>query len=122
MSGTAVVLTISARDRNTELLIEFLEAEGYGVTTVQDLPELDAIIESNLDQTRLAILDVQGYSRAVWDRCERLSGAEVPVLVLKPVATDEMRTAAHRHGARAVLSKPVSKRDLGETIKVLLSE
>ncbi|MFC6724773.1 response regulator [Halobium palmae] len=115
---TALVLTIASHERNLELMTQHLRSVGYDVETASTLERFDELL-SEREGVSAVVLDVDGFTPSVWERCERLDAMDVPVLVLArqlPVAT---RERARTSGAFSTLEKPVRKAELRGTVETL---
>ena len=107
------IVTVNRSRRNLELLGEVLHREGFPTRPATTLDELDELIDhAERDEIRLVLLDVSGFDRAVWDRCERLRALAIPFLVLSPRQSAAIRLQGLERGARAVLAKPLLIREL----------
>lgn len=115
----AIILAISKRKRNVELLAELLERLGYRVPVATDMEEFDDLLETRED-VALVVLDIDGFSKAVLDRCTQLKDRGVPALVLTSNDTPAVREKAMSKGARAILEKPVEKAKIKATIEGVL--
>ena len=113
----AVVLVLGRRRRNLELLSELL-ADEYRVETVRGMAEFDRLMERR-DDAALAILDVDGFTESVWQRCEQLYDRDVPMLVLAVSIPPAMREVAMSNGVHTLLEKPVEKADLRASVRGL---
>jgi DNA-binding response OmpR family regulator len=73
------------------------------------------------DSIRLALVDVDGFDVAVWDRCRRLHENKIDVLVLVGRrAVPFVQIHSLRCGARAVLPKPLSPKRLAQMVRGLM--
>ena len=70
----------------------------------------------------LALVDIAGFDRAIWERCEGLRHHKIPFLVLSPRQSAAIQQASLTHGARGVLIKPLVVRELLGLIRSLLEE
>jgi len=104
MKAISMILAVDRNHRNLELLSQFLGREGY--------------------QTRPAatLVDIAGFDRAIWERCEGLRHHKIPFLVLSPRQSAAVQQASLTHGARGVLIKPLVVRELLGLIHSLLEE
>ncbi|WP_251344623.1 hypothetical protein [Haloplanus halophilus] len=67
------------------------------------------------------MLDINEFTGAVWERCERLQDRSVPVMTLTGSPPETHRAAAFRHGAQTVMDKSVRKAELRASIRALLA-
>jgi DNA-binding response OmpR family regulator len=104
-------LTVDRNRRNLELLERFLGAAGYRTCAAATLVELDAVLIAP-DPIALVLVDLAGFDRGVWDRCEQLRVAGIPFVVLSPLQSAAIQQRSLAHGARGVLIKLVVVKEL----------
>ena len=121
MSDAPLILTVDHNSRNQELLAQVLQRHGYRVLQVLALADLDQVLESP-EGVSLALVDIGGFDRTVWDRCERLRAERIPFLVLSPRHSVAIQQASLSHGARGVAVKPLAIRDLLGLIEAMLEK
>jgi DNA-binding response OmpR family regulator len=119
MKATPVILAVDRNHRNLELLSQFLGREGYQTHTVATLKEFDQAFEA-ISDIGLALVDIAGFDRTIWERCEGLRRHEIPFLVLSPRHSAAIQRASLTHGAHGVLIKPVVVKELLGLIGSLL--
>lgn len=113
------ILAVDRNPRNLELLMQVLGSRGFPTVPVPDLVQLDALLAQSCP-IGLALVDVDGFGAAIWERCQRLHERHVEVLVLVPRrAFPFVQLQSTRCGARAVLSKPLSPRVLADVVESL---
>lgn len=118
MTLRGIVLSVGCNERNQGLLAELFEREGMHVDTVCSLEELDGNLD-RVEEIAAVVIDLTGYDRRIWDRCERLRAADVPfVLLSRPPSAVTGREAKDR-GARSILAKPVRQRQLVDLVRSL---
>jgi DNA-binding response OmpR family regulator len=121
MKATSMILAVDRNHRNLELLSQFLGREGYQTRPAATLEEFDqALAEAN--SIGLALVDIAGFDRTIWERCEGLRHHKIPFLVLSPRQSAAIQQASLTHGARGVLIKPLVVRELLGLIRSLLEE
>jgi DNA-binding response OmpR family regulator len=121
MKAIPMILAVDRNHRNLELLSQFLEREGYQTRPAATLEDFDqALAEAN--GIGLALVDIAGFDRAIWERCEELRHHKIPFLVLSPRQSAAIQQASLTHGARGVLIKPLVVRELLGLIRSLLEE
>ncbi len=119
MSTPPLLLTVGSNKRNLELLAQFLGRLGYRSHAVSSLEALDRAL-CELEEIKLALVDISGFDRGIWKRCERLQEKDIPVLVISPKQSAVIRQQSLTHGARGLLVKPLVMRDLAGLIRNLL--
>jgi DNA-binding response OmpR family regulator len=121
MKAISRILAVDRNHRNLELLSQFLGREGYQTRPAATLEEFDqALAEAN--SIGLALVDIAGFDRTIWERCEGLRHHKIPFLVLSPRQSAAIQQASLTHGARGVLIKPLVVRELLGLIRSLLEE
>ena len=121
MRATPVILVVDHNCRNLELLNQFLGRGGYQTRTAAGLEEFDLALMAP-DQIALALVDIAGFDRSIWERCEALRHHKIPFLVLSPRQSAAIQQASLTHGAHGVLVKPLTVKDLLGLICGLLQE
>ncbi len=116
-----LILTVDHNRRNLELLAQFLGQAGYGTLKVSSLPELDQAL-AQAPAIRLALIDIGGFDRSVWDRCQQLGEWGIPLLVISPRDSSSIREDGISHGAQSVLTKPLVAKELIRMIRSLIEE
>ncbi|ROQ93612.1 response regulator transcription factor [Desulfosoma caldarium] len=106
---------MGANPRNQELLSAFVQRMGYEAVRADDLDAVDDILDHRLN-IKIALVDVTGFDQGVWQRCARLHGQGIPLLVISPKQSAAIRKMSFSHGAQAVLVKPLGMRELADMI------
>lgn len=121
MPGEPCIFVLSKAPRNAELLVEFIEQQGYAGHGAVSLDELDQALDrgSGID---LALLDLSGLDSSLWDRCERLHRLGIPFLIISPRHSAAVARESAARGARATLTKPLVMREIATLIRALLEE
>ena len=121
MKADPVILAVDHNHRNLELLNHFLGREGYHTRTATTLEEFDLVL-AEANSIGLALVDITGFDRRIWERCEGLRHHSIPFLVLSPRQSNAIQQASITHGARGVLIKPLVVKELLGLIHSLLEE
>lgn len=116
---TALILAIASKKRNLELMSELLRQAGYEVRTAESVAEFDGLITST-NGVSLIVLDIDGFTQAIWERCEQIKKRNIPMLVLARRLTSKTRQKVMSKGAYSVLEKPVRKAELRESVQALV--
>lgn len=118
-SSATVIMAVDRNRRNLELLAQVLSRAGYQTVTAHSLEEFDQALEET-PHASLALVDIAGFDRGVWQRCQRLHEMGIPLLIISP------RTAAQSesigHGARGVLAKPLVVKELLGLIRGMVED
>ncbi len=118
MNAYPLLLTVDANKRNLELLAQFLGNEGYSTITAATLDEFDIALNSP-QEFKLALVDISGFDRGIWERCDRLHEKDIPVLVISPKQSAGIQQESLTRGARGVLVKPLAVRELVRVVRNL---
>src|SRR5262249_44626616 len=102
MGVTPLVLTVDRNKRNLELLAQFLAKEGYQTRSVSTLEDFEQALE-HVHTFGLALIDISGFDRSIWQYCEKLSDHGVPILIVSPQNLSRIRQESFSHGAQEVL-------------------
>lgn len=109
------LLIVGSNARNQELLSDFIGRLGYEAVRADTLEILDTILDSHLP-VRFALVDITGFDQKIWDRCARLHGLDIPLLLISSKQSIAVRKLAIAHGAQTVMEKPLIMRELADTI------
>jgi DNA-binding response OmpR family regulator len=121
MNGNPLLLTVNRNHRNLELLTQFLGKEGYQTLSASSLEEFDQVL-NEVNEIELALVDISGFDRRIWDYCERLRQEKIPFLVLSPKQSAAIQQESLVHGASSMLIKPLVVRELLGIIRSLLRD
>lgn len=121
MPPESYVVVLSSLPRNTELLVEFLQRQGYAAQGATNLNDLDRLLDDGADIS-LALLDISGLNSGLWSRCERLQTLGIPFLIISPRQSAVVERESLVHGARGTLTKPLVMRELTALVKALLKD
>lgn len=114
------VLVVDRNPRNRQLLVQLLVGNGFQTLCAPDLAQFDALI-GEAGSISLALVDVDGFDAAIWERCRRLHERKVEVLVLGGRHTiSVIQVNSARCGARAVLPKPLSPKLLAQVVREVM--
>ena len=119
MVSVPKILTVDHNQRNLELLAQFLGKEGYQTYPVATLEEFEAALDET-DNLSLALVDISGFDRHIWEYCERLSDKGVPLLILSPKHIAHVQEDGLSHGAQGVLFKPLAVKELTNMIHSIM--
>lgn len=109
------LLIVGCNARNQELLSDFIKRLGYHVVRGDDLTALDSTLDE-CQSVRFALVDITGFDQGVWQRCARLHGLDIPLLVISPKQSAAVRKMGFAHGASSILEKPLVMRELADII------
>ncbi|MGE5603713.1 MAG: response regulator [Nitrososphaerales archaeon] len=119
--GQSLILAVDHNRRNLELLAHFLRQSGYGVITASSADEFGRALDDQ-DSIALALVDLAGLDRGVWDLCERVRTEGISLLIISPRQSAEVERASLAHGAQGVLIKPLVVKELLALIGRLIEE
>lgn len=119
--GSHTLLLVSHLPRNLQLLVDFLEKEGYLTITVKSYEEFDQVLEQQkaIDGS---LIDIAGFDGQIWTRCENLRRARIPFLIFSPRQSTAIQQAGLSHGARGVMAKPLVVKELITVIQTILED
>ncbi|MHB9134665.1 MAG: response regulator [Armatimonadota bacterium] len=121
MADQENILAVDRNPRNLELMKAFLEKNGYHVETAATLEAMDRAMLGRR-AIHLALIDIAGFDRGIWERCERMRDARIPFLVIFPQQQAALQEESLEHGAHGTLTKPLAQRQLLGLISGLLGE
>lgn len=113
------ILAVDRNQRNLELLTQFLGQAGYPVFAARDASESGRVLDEHAE-IGLALINLAGFDRSIWDLCEQVRTKGMPLLVISPKQSVAIEMESFAHGARGVLTKPLVIRELLALIQRLL--
>lgn len=119
MADKPLILAVDHNRRNLELLSQFLGQEGYETIIAASLEEFDQAL-SEPQGVKLTLVDIAGFDRSVWERCERLRAADIPFIIISPRQSAAIQQASLTYGARGVLVKPLAVKELLGLVRSLI--
>lgn len=115
------VLLVEDNDMNRDMLMRFLQMEGFAVITAKN--GLEALEIAAIDRPELILMDISLPIMDGWEATRRLKSAEqtrsIPVLALTAHAMQEARQRSLAVGCDDFESKPVSFPQLLAKINLL---
>jgi DNA-binding response OmpR family regulator len=115
------VLIIGSNPRNLELLTQFLGKEGYETRPATTLEQFADILKSG-EQIGLALVDITGFDRSIWQHCEQCSELGIPLFVISATQLKVTQHEGLSHGAHGVLHKPLVVKELIHLVKIMSLE
>jgi DNA-binding response OmpR family regulator len=97
------ILVVDRNQRNLELLAQFLGQAGYQVLAARDLDESGQVLDAHAEIS-LALINLAGFDRSLWDLCEQVRTKGMPLLVISPKQSVAIEIESLAHGARGVLT------------------
>jgi DNA-binding response OmpR family regulator len=119
MNGKAVILVVDSNRGNLGLLLQQLGQAGYETLSAASLEQFDEAVREK-EKIALALIDVSGFDHNIWERCDELSKAKLPFIVISPHRSRAVQRESMEHGASGLLIKPLDFRDLMEHIHAVL--
>jgi DNA-binding response OmpR family regulator len=119
--GRLPILIIGTNPRNLELLAQFLGKEGYDTRSATTLDQFAEIIGSE-EPMGLALVDIAGFDRSIWQHCENCTNVGIPLLLISPPPPPNPKVQALSTGARDVLFKPLVLKELMYLVKTMIRE
>lgn len=121
MSGDRHLLIVGSNQRNQELLTQFITREGFNAICAASITDLDTKI-SDSKNISMALIDISGFDRTIWQYCEQLREKGIPLLVISPRESATITQEGITHGARSVLVKPLVMKELLILIHSMIGE
>ncbi len=118
-SPPPTILAVDHGHRNLELVAEFLGRQGFQTVGASTLAELDQVLDQH-PALALALVDVAGFDRQIWQRCDRLRSAKIPFLVISPGLITGLQQESLAHGAKGLVTKPLVVKELLGLIRTLI--
>ena len=119
MNSMSTILVVDRNPRNIELLGKFLGKEGFETLSASTREEFEQVV--NLSKPiHLALVDIAGFDRGIWDQCESLRDKGIPFLVISSKQTSRIEQESLTHGAKGMLTKPLAARELLGLIRSLI--
>lgn len=115
------ILIVGSNARNLELLAQFLKKESYETVAAATLAAFGEILESG-NRIGIALVDISGFDRGIWEYCERCSNQGIPLLIISPQQLSTIRQESMSHGAQGVLFKPLVVRELVNLVNSMIVE
>lgn len=112
-------MVVAHNPKNVELLSQFFEKQDYRTSTASSLSEFDDLVKEETP-ANLALIDITGFDKSIWDRCEILRKKRVPFFIIFPKASDKVKDEGLSRGAKDVVVKPLSKDQLLKIVKLIL--
>lgn len=81
MKDSLLILAVDRNERNLELLAQFLGKEGYQVFKASSFEAFEQALAQS-KEVDLALVDIAGFDRSIWECCDRLREQNIPFLVL----------------------------------------
>jgi DNA-binding response OmpR family regulator len=119
MTVAPLILAVDHNRRNLELLSEVFSKAGYETVSASTLEELSQAL-ADPQTVRLALVDLAGFDRGIWDYCERLQERKIPFLVVSPKLSSQIQKESLAHGASGFVVKPLVIRELLALVQTLL--
>ncbi|MDZ7373398.1 MAG: response regulator [candidate division KSB1 bacterium] len=118
MPSSEIVLVVDRNRRNFELMREVLQKENLEALGASSVEEMRQRIAEH--KISLALIDLAGLGRDVWAVCEELRERSIPFVVISPRFSPEVSQEGSARGARGVLVKPLTVRELVGIVRGLL--
>ncbi|MFH1383283.1 MAG: response regulator [Chloroflexota bacterium] len=121
MTEKPVILTVGTNRTNLELLSQQLGREGYKTLSAASMEELDDAIQGK-QGIALSLVDLSGFDQRIWQRCEQMRKTKIPFIVISPQRSPTIQRDSMKHGAGALLVKPIGIKELMEFVHTLLGD
>lgn len=121
MIAPPCILAVSSNLLNLELLVRFLEKEGFRTVQAVNLAAFEQALATP-SAIQLALIDISGFDHSIWDSCSELHTLSIPLLVILPRDRAALEQESLAHGARGALTKPLVIKELLRLMHSLLDE
>jgi len=120
-STRSLILIADSSRSNLEVLSRHMQQAGYDTITATSLEELDRGMRES-ERIALALVDISGFHQDIWQRCQELSQARTPCIVISPHRSPAVQRSSMEHGVSGLLIRPVDFADLLEHIHGVLGD
>lgn len=121
MSAKSIVLIVDSNHSNLEFWSQQLGQAGYQILAAASLEELDQAIQGR-ETIALSLIDISGFDRHIWERCEELHKDKTPFIVISARRSPTIQRHSMKHGASGLLVKPLDFQDLLEYIHTVIGD
>jgi DNA-binding response OmpR family regulator len=121
MTDRPVILAVGSNRTNLDLLSQQLLRAGYEIIKAASLEDLSSALKMN-NNISLSLVDVSGFDQSIWSYCEELRTSKIPFIVISPQRSHIIQRDSMKHGASALLVKPLGVKELLEFIHTLLGD
>ena len=118
---TLAIIIANTNRSELETLAKELQQEGYATFSAASAGELDKVLRARRKYA-LCIIDMSGFDESIWDQCGRLHELKIPFIVIAPQRSPVMQRNSMKHGAGALLMKPLATKELIEHIHSALGD
>jgi len=121
MTDRPVILAVGSNRNNLDLLSQQLTREGYETIKAVSLEDFNRAIKQD-GGIALSLVDVSGFDQNIWSYCEQLRRSKIPFIVISPQRSHIIQRDSLKHGASALLVKPIGVKELLEFIHTLMGD
>lgn len=107
--------------QNLDIMSEFIAKLGYTPVKANSLTQFNSTVDMK-QELGLALVDLTGFDRSVWDVCSRLHEMNVPMLVISQKHNAAFERESIGRGASGLLVKPLVMRELSALIEKMMSQ
>jgi len=119
-SQKPVILIVDSSRSQGETFGQSLISEGFETRVAGSMMEAESLLQET-EGVKLALIDISGFDRTFWDQCGKLQGKGIPFVILAPQRSPYVQQESLKCGARGVLVKPISAKEITEHIKGVLA-
>ncbi|GAB4329349.1 MAG: hypothetical protein Kow0037_04390 [Calditrichia bacterium] len=119
--NSPIVLALDKNRRNLELLDQFLRKNQYEVIGLTEPEKVPEYLDTGAD-IKVALIDIGGFDRRIWETCELLRTHDIPFVVISPKLTELIFANSYKSGASNVLQKPLQIKQLLSLIASFVGE
>ena len=119
-SQKPVILIVDNNRSQGETFAQSLVSEGFETRVAGSMAEAETLLQE-IEEVKLALIDISGFDRTFWDQCSQLQDRGVPFVIVAPQRSPYVQQESLKCGARGVLVKPISAKEMIEHIKGVLA-
>ncbi|MBN1191036.1 MAG: response regulator transcription factor [Dehalococcoidales bacterium] len=121
MNDRPVILIVGSNRSNLNLLSQQLSREGFETIKAASPDDLDNALKKQ-NNIALSLVDVSGFDQNIWLFCEQMRRLKIPFIVISPQRSLVIQRDSMKHGASALLIKPLGIKELLEFVHTLLGD
>ena len=117
----SAILLVMGDLQNLDVMSDFISKMGYTPVKVDSLRMFASTVNLK-KELGLALVDLTGFDKSIWEVCSGLNEMNVPTLVIAPKYGAALQRESICRGASGFLIKPLRVRELSALIKQMLPQ
>ncbi len=114
------VLILNKNQKNLELMSQFFHQHGITSCLAANYKDLESFLQD--EDLGVALLDISGFDNNIWSYCQELRSRDIPFVLISATRTDKLDATSIKEGARGVLIKPLSPKQLLTLVQTILGQ